>query len=150
SAQLIDWLDAKMAEHGAGKLIPPDDILQGQFSERVRERAEDDVDTVISSRLETAVATIVQQQAEAVDAIKVEEAAAKTPLLAEINRLSAPLIAELNGVRAPLLERITAITAPMHARIAEVQEAHRRRTEAVRSEADSIDRDAEVQRVIKR
>ena len=33
SAQLIDWLDRKMAEHSVGKLIPPDDILKDQFSE---------------------------------------------------------------------------------------------------------------------
>ena len=27
-AQLIDWLDEKMGEHGDGKLIPPDDVLE--------------------------------------------------------------------------------------------------------------------------
>ena len=37
SAQLIDWLDRKMSEHGAGKLIPPDDILQDDFGERVHD-----------------------------------------------------------------------------------------------------------------
>ena len=38
SAQLIEWLDRKMAEHSVGKLIPPDDILQGRV-QRASSRA---------------------------------------------------------------------------------------------------------------
>ena len=33
----IAWLDAKMAEHGNGKLIPPDDVLTGELEERLEE-----------------------------------------------------------------------------------------------------------------
>ena len=149
SAELIDWLDRKMVEHGAGKLIPPDDILR-RFGERVRNRAEGDVETAISSRLDEVVVAIAQQQAEAVATIKAEEAEAKKPLLTEIDRLSAPLIAELNRVRAPLLEQIASITAPLHARIADVQETHRQRSETVRSEAKAINREAEVERMIQK
>ena len=33
--QFIDWLDAKMAEFGSGKLIPPDDVLEQELAERI-------------------------------------------------------------------------------------------------------------------
>ena len=48
SAELIEWLDQKLAKHGNGKLIPPDDILKEQFVEDIRERAHTAVTAAIS------------------------------------------------------------------------------------------------------
>ena len=31
--QLIEWLDAKMVEHGDGKLMPPDDVIEEELEE---------------------------------------------------------------------------------------------------------------------
>jgi hypothetical protein len=36
--ELIDWLDRKMHEFGAGKLIPPADVLEEDLAERTREK----------------------------------------------------------------------------------------------------------------
>jgi hypothetical protein len=36
--RFIAWLDAKMAEHGDGKLIPPDDVLTGELERRLGEK----------------------------------------------------------------------------------------------------------------
>ena len=58
SAELIDWLDHKMAEHGAGKLIPPDDILIDGFGERVRNRAEQAVEATIEKRTRDRIAAV--------------------------------------------------------------------------------------------
>jgi hypothetical protein len=33
--EFIEWLDAKMAEHGDGKLIPPDDVLTAELEKRL-------------------------------------------------------------------------------------------------------------------
>jgi hypothetical protein len=148
SAELIAWLDRKMAEHDTGKLIPPDDILADGFAEHARSRVSDDVAEAIESRCDDVVTAIVQQRDELVAAIKAEEAEAKKPIVAEIDRVSAPLLAELSRVRAPLLEQMAAITAPLHARITETQETHQQRIETVRSEAEAIDHEAEVARVI--
>jgi hypothetical protein len=97
SAQLIDWLDRKMAEHSVGKLIPPDDILQDEFHERVRERAEDAVRTALSSRLDDLVAAIKAEQAEATKEIR-----------AEIDRITADLRAQEARIAEPFLQRIEA------------------------------------------
>jgi cell fate (sporulation/competence/biofilm development) regulator YmcA (YheA/YmcA/DUF963 family) len=150
SADLIAWLDQKMAEHGATKLVPPDDILQDQFIERVRRRAADDVQLAINSRLDDVVATIKKERTEAVNAIKAKKAEAQESLLAEIDRVSAPLIAELHRVRAPLLEQVAHITAPLQAKMAEVEKAHHQRIADVYAKADAIDLAAEVHRVIQR
>jgi hypothetical protein len=37
TAQFIDWLDEKMAEHGNGRLIPPDTVLSRALTDDVRE-----------------------------------------------------------------------------------------------------------------
>jgi len=128
SADLIAWLDQKMVEHSAGKLIPPDDILHDQFSERVRERVEDVVATAISRRLDDVVATI-----------KAEEAEAKKPLMAALDHVSAPLMAELNRVRGPLLAQMRLVSEPFRQRIRDVH-----------AEAAAIDREAEVEHAIQR
>ena len=92
SAQLIDWLDRKMGEHGAGKLIPPDDILQDEFGERVRERAQSAVADGDRAALEDQIAAIEAEQAEATKEIR-----------AEIDRITADLRMQLARVSEPFL-----------------------------------------------
>jgi hypothetical protein len=41
--ELIDWLDAKMEEHGGGKLIPPDEVLVETYMESVEERVRSEI-----------------------------------------------------------------------------------------------------------
>jgi hypothetical protein len=41
--QFIEWLDAKMAEHGSGKLIPPDDVLAAELERRLDVKVRADV-----------------------------------------------------------------------------------------------------------
>jgi hypothetical protein len=79
SQELIDWLDHKMVEHDAGKLIPPDDILQDGFGERIRERAEQAVVVGIDQRLYARIA-----------AIEAERDAATAPIKFRIAEISAP------------------------------------------------------------
>jgi hypothetical protein len=45
--QLIEWLDAKMAEFGGGKLIPPQDVLEQELADRI----EDKVREAITGRI---------------------------------------------------------------------------------------------------
>jgi DNA topoisomerase VI subunit B len=85
SARLIEWLGAKMVEHGAGKLIPPDAVLVARFGEQVRGRAQDAVALAIVKRRDDTIA-----------AIESERSAATAPLRAEIARISAPLFADRN------------------------------------------------------
>jgi hypothetical protein len=128
SAELIAWLDAKMAEHSAGKLIPPDDILTEGFGERVRERTQDAVEAAIEGRLDADLA-----------AIEAEQVKATSPIQAEIDRLSAPLLAEIDRITAPARVRLAETQAPFHQRKADARE-----------EAGAIDREAEVHRAIGR
>jgi hypothetical protein len=95
SAELIDWLDRKMAEVGAGKVIPPDDILVDGFGERVRERAQQSVAETINKRLDAEVAAIEAEQAEATKDIR-----------AEIDRITADLRAQLAVISEPYEQRI--------------------------------------------
>src|SRR5689334_5476300 len=37
TAELMAWLDAKMGEHGSGKFVPPDAVLEATASVRLRE-----------------------------------------------------------------------------------------------------------------
>ena len=39
--EFIAWLDAKMAEHGEGKLIPPDDVIAKELEDRLDEKVRD-------------------------------------------------------------------------------------------------------------
>ena len=41
--QLIEWLDAKMAEHGDGKLIPPADVLEQELAEQIEAKVRADI-----------------------------------------------------------------------------------------------------------
>jgi hypothetical protein len=36
--QLIKWLDRKMAKHGSGKLIPPEEVLEQELAERIEKK----------------------------------------------------------------------------------------------------------------
>ena len=58
SAELIDWLDRKIAAMGPGKVIPPVDILRDEFCERARGRAKSALEVAINSRLEDQGAAI--------------------------------------------------------------------------------------------
>ena len=41
--QFIEWLDAKMAEHGSGKLIPPPDVLEAELAKRIEDKVRADL-----------------------------------------------------------------------------------------------------------
>ena len=36
--QFIAWLDRKMAEHGVGKLVPPEEVLAAELEERLKSK----------------------------------------------------------------------------------------------------------------
>jgi hypothetical protein len=95
SAELIEWLDEKMAEHGAGKLIPPDDILTDGFGEQVRERAHLAVVAVMNRRLDDQITAIEAERTEATKEIR-----------AEIDRITADLRTQLALVSEPFRQRI--------------------------------------------
>ena len=128
SAQLIDWLDRKMAEHGTGKLIPPDDILIDGFGERVRNRAEQAVEATIEKRTKDRIAAVEAERERAIAPIRMEIASISGPLLAEISRL----------------------TAHLDKQLAEVSEPFKRRIAATYTEASEINREVETHRAIKR
>jgi hypothetical protein len=108
SADLIAWLDDKLAEHDAGKLIPPEDILVDGFGECVRERAELAVANAITQRRDTRIAAIEAARAKATAPIRREIDRIAAPLLAEIDRLTAPLHRQLSEAAAPFGAEITA------------------------------------------
>ena len=41
--QLIEWLDDKMAEHGDGKLIPPEAVLEQEMADRIERKLRADI-----------------------------------------------------------------------------------------------------------
>jgi hypothetical protein len=41
--QFIAWLDAKMAEHGDGKLIPPPAVLEQELADRIEKKVRADI-----------------------------------------------------------------------------------------------------------
>jgi hypothetical protein len=41
--QFIEWLDAKMANHGGGKLIPPADVLKQELADRIESKVRVDI-----------------------------------------------------------------------------------------------------------
>ena len=41
--QLIEWLDAKMAEHGDGKLIPPGEVLEQELADQIERKVRADI-----------------------------------------------------------------------------------------------------------
>jgi hypothetical protein len=98
SAELIAWLDKKMTEVGAVKVIPPDDILQDGFGEQVREQAYRSVVAAIDRHLDDQIAAIKAEQAEATKEIR-----------AEIERITGPLRAEETRIAEPFLQRAEAV-----------------------------------------
>jgi hypothetical protein len=62
--QLIDWLDGKMAKHGDGKLIPPDDVLVDELTVETEKRLRAEIterilrEADIESRVAAAMATL--------------------------------------------------------------------------------------------
>src|SRR5262249_5188500 len=63
--EFIAWLDAKMAEHGDGKLIPPHDVLASELEKRLGDK----VRAVVMTRI-LREAKFEDQVAEALAAIK--------------------------------------------------------------------------------
>jgi hypothetical protein len=126
SADLIAWLDRKMAEHGADKLIPPDDILTDQFAEQMRPRAEVAVAEAIERRRE-----------ETIDEIEAERREAIAPIQEEIDRISKPLLDEIAQKTAELRRELTETQTPFENRIADAN-----------TEAEATDREAEVAKAI--
>jgi hypothetical protein len=41
--QLLRWLDAKMAEHGDGKLIPPHEVLEQELAEQIEAKVREQI-----------------------------------------------------------------------------------------------------------
>ncbi len=126
SAELIDWLDNKMAELGDGKLIPPDNILQDEFGERVRGRAQEAVAAAIERRLNDEITTI-----------EAAKAAAARLRREEMARATAPLRELLTLVEAPFRETIALLEAPFD------MEAG-----GARAAAEAIDQVARTERII--
>ena len=77
--QLIEWLDAKMAEHGDGKLIPPGDVLEQELAEQTERKVRADITERVLRE-----ARIDDQVAAAVAAIRTPDGA---KLAREIARL---------------------------------------------------------------
>ena len=59
--QILDWLDAKMAEHGVGKVVPPQEViaeeaaarLEAELRKRITERVlrEADLDALVAKAM---------------------------------------------------------------------------------------------------
>jgi len=128
SAELIAFLDRKMEEHCAGKLIPPDDILIDGFGDRVRPQMERAVEAEIDRRTYERVASLEAEKAKAIE-----------PIQTEITRISAPLLAEISRLTAPLNKQLSETSEPFEQHIAEA-----------RTEAAKIDRASETHKAIKR
>jgi hypothetical protein len=106
-AELLAWLDRKMAQHKAGKLIPPDDILTDQFGEHMRERVEIAVAAAIDLRRDQAIAAIETERNTATAPIREQIRQISEPLLAEIDRQTAELRQQLAATEQPFGEQIT-------------------------------------------
>jgi hypothetical protein len=63
--QLIEWLDAKIAEHGDGKLIPPHEVLEEELAERIESKVREEITERVLRE-----ARIDEQVADAVAKIK--------------------------------------------------------------------------------
>ena len=61
----IAWLDAKMAAHGSGKLVPPDDVLMDEWHDRLEKQVRKDITTRILRE-----AGLEDRVAEALEAIR--------------------------------------------------------------------------------
>ena len=70
--QFIAWLDGKMAQHGVGKLIPPDEVLETELKERIEKKAR------------AAITERILREAKLDDQVKATVAAIKTPRAATL------------------------------------------------------------------
>jgi DNA topoisomerase VI subunit B len=111
SAELIQWLDKKMKAHGAGKLIPPGDILTDGFGEHVRKRVETAVADAVGGRLRGKLDTIEAEQAAAMAPINAQIAAIEAPFRAQMAQATATLRAQLADMLAPFEQRTVAAHA---------------------------------------
>jgi hypothetical protein len=125
SAELIAWLDAKMAEAGDGKLIPPDDVLQDGFAERVRGGAAAAVAKAVERHQDEQIATIEAEKAEATKDIR-----------AETDRITADLRKQLELVSEPFLHRIQ--TAKDEANAIDQEAEVHRVTEQITPDGDEL------------
>ena len=72
--QFIEWLDAKMAEHGGDKLIPPLDVLESELDERIEAKVRAAVterilrEAGLERQVKTAIAAIKKPTAAALAA----------------------------------------------------------------------------------
>jgi hypothetical protein len=69
--EFIEWLDAKMAKQGIGKLIPPDDVIEDELEDRLEEKVRD----IVKERI-LREAGYEDQVTEALDEIERPDAAA--------------------------------------------------------------------------
>jgi hypothetical protein len=72
--QFIAWLDGKMAQHGVGKLIPPDEVLETELKERIEKKAR------------AAITERILREAKLDDQVKATVAAIKTPTAAALTK----------------------------------------------------------------
>ena len=77
--QLIDWLDAKMAEFGGGKLIPPDEVLEQELGHQIETGVRADVTARILRE-----AKLDEQVADALRLIKTPDGAKLARDIAEL------------------------------------------------------------------
>ena len=63
--EFIEWLDGKIAEHGDGKLIPPEEVVAAELENRLEAK----VRTIVTERI-LLEAGLEDQIAKAMDAIK--------------------------------------------------------------------------------
>jgi hypothetical protein len=70
--QFIAWLDAKMAERGDGKLIPPDDVITAEL------------DALLETKVRAAVVERILREAELEERVAAERAAIEQPTAADL------------------------------------------------------------------
>ena len=77
--QFIEWLDEKMADHGDGKLIPPDHVLEQELADR------------IESKVRAAITERILREAKLDDQVAAAVAKIRTPDGAKLARNTAKL-----------------------------------------------------------
>jgi hypothetical protein len=126
SAELIAWLDEKIAQPARGKVIPPDDVLQDGFAHGVRDRAWQHVDAIVRAQLESETARIE----------------------AEIEKISSPIEADIQRVTARLRAKIARLSAPFRTQIAQLTEPFKQQITEAEANAAAFDRVAEAEALI--
>jgi hypothetical protein len=128
SAELIAWLDEKMAQPARGKVIPPDDVLQDGFASGVRERVCRHVASIIEAQLDSETARIE----------------------AEIEKISLPIEAEIQRVTAPLQAEIADLSKPFRTQIEQLTEPFKQQIKEAEAKAAAFDRVAEAKERIQK